>query len=1186
MKRNHKLTSSLIALLCALLIWNSSLQKTIAFASQGPSGVTATDRISFVQLDWQPDPMTQVAGYNIYRSANGFDHWKKLNQKLVISTSFVDYSAPRSELVFYRVNSVREDGEEYLSSSVTSLSTLPFATLTSLNTSQPPEIILSASGTSTISWVFDSTGWQQTFGSSLHTGDDDYAQDWSRSSGQTAGQNAYAAISGVVAKSYFSSSTYGNTVVVYDSEHGFAVRYAHLQARSVTEGQTVDAGTTIIGQVGNSGSTPDNPFNPHLHIVLYRNVTGTDGRPISFVSLSDSNSPYRAPFVFTADRVQGCASGSTTLRNRDGGPPVHPPGSLIKIASDPTVYLIDSDNQKRPITSSSVLAQLYNQSTDARTGTNFTNWVTIVAQDELDLYETGGNLSAALPGNGQPFPDGKLIGYNGEVSIVTGGGKRRPFVTESTFTGLGFKFCQVVNVSFNEYNAYPVGPPVDAMPILTVGVSLSPAAPYSVGQSISGSFTIKNVGFQSLPLQNLGIAGRFNGVPYDMNFVSTTLSPGGAYTYNSQPLQLNNTGAYEFSAAYQESNGHWAIRVPAPTGIFRVRQITVSNNVPSAPTANAATNVTSNSFTANWSSSSGATGYRLDVSTSSSFGSFVSGYQDLDVGNTTSRSVTGLNANTTYYYRVRAYNSSGTSSSSNTVTASTSTAPGGNAIYDSTFMAPKCGQPGSSCDSGALLVGRGNVSGGPETNQPNTLYNTCADSSAGTYHVDESIDSIKVSTLDGTDFASGKAVRIDVNFWAWSTTSDFLDLYYTSNAASPTWTYLATFQPAGTGAQVLTTTYQLPAGGSLQAVRAVFRYQGTASACNANSGYDDYDDLVFTLEGGGTSAVNVALTANGGVASAQNYTQDGVYPGLHFQPLYANDGVRFTSANGDRYWRDEHGLPTWLQIDFNGAKTITEVDVYTMADNYAVQSDPAPNQTFASYGVTAYDVQYWTGSNWTTVPGGSVTSNNLVGRKITFGGITTSKIRVVANATTDGVSRIVEVEAWSTTATPPPTINVALTANGGVATAQNYTQDGVYPGLHFQPLYANDGVRFTSANGDRYWRDEHGLPTWLQIDFNGAKTITEVDVYTMADNYAVQSDPAPNQTFASYGVTAYDVQYWTGSNWTTVPGGSVTSNNLVGRKITFGGITTSKIRVVANATTDGVSRIVEVEAWGNTPLGP
>src|SRR6266508_1050481 len=71
------------------------------------------------------------------------------------------------------------------------------------------------------------------------------------------------------------------------------------------------------------------------------------------------------------------------------------------------------------------------------------------------------------------------------------------------------------------------------------------------------------------------------------------------------------------------------------------------------------TPATRSSFMATWDNMAGATGYLLDVSTSSLFSSYVDGYHDFDVGSVTGRVVTGLNPGTTYYYRVRPYTAIG-----------------------------------------------------------------------------------------------------------------------------------------------------------------------------------------------------------------------------------------------------------------------------------------------------------------------------------------------------------------------------------------------------------------------------------------------------------------------------------------------------------------------------------------------
>jgi len=82
----------------------------------------------------------------------------------------------------------------------------------------------------------------------------------------------------------------------------------------------------------------------------------------------------------------------------------------------------------------------------------------------------------------------------------------------------------------------------------------------------------------------------------------------------------------------------------------------------------AATNVQQTSFTANWKApAEGADSYRVDVSTAWNFNSCVAGYQNLEVGNTTSYVVTGLMPDTTYHYRVRAVLGGSTSTDSGTI---------------------------------------------------------------------------------------------------------------------------------------------------------------------------------------------------------------------------------------------------------------------------------------------------------------------------------------------------------------------------------------------------------------------------------------------------------------------------------------------------------------------------------------
>jgi len=126
----------------------------------------------------------------------------------------------------------------------------------------------------------------------------------------------------------------------------------------------------------------------------------------------------------------------------------------------------------------------------------------------------------------------------------------------------------------------------------------------------------------------------------------------------------------------------------------------------------------------------------------------------------------------------------------------------------------------------------------------------------------------------------------------------------------------------------------------------------------------------------------------------------------------------------------------------------------------------------------------------------------------------------------------------------------------------------------------NERAGLNPGNGG-YWNDATyiGFPDWVQITFNGAKTIDHVVVYSVQDNYQNPVEPTDTTTFSLYGITDFTVQGWDGANWVTLA--TVTGNNLIKRTLSFTAYTTTQIRINLTKAIDGWSRITEIEAWGN-----
>ncbi len=179
----------------------------------------------------------------------------------------------------------------------------------------------------------------------------------------------------------------------------------------------------------------------------------------------------------------------------------------------------------------------------------------------------------------------------------------------------------------------------------------------------------------------IGVSGYYLDVSTDINFGASTFVAG----YENK--DVSNVTTYLVSGLSSGTTYYYRVRAySASTTSVNSNTITTIT-IPIAPVATDATSINTTGFTANWNSVTGATGYYLDVATDENFsaGSFVTDLENKDVSNVTSYLVTGIASGTAYYYRVRAYNTSGTSTNSNEIAVSIPMTPPGNCLnFDGT----------------------------------------------------------------------------------------------------------------------------------------------------------------------------------------------------------------------------------------------------------------------------------------------------------------------------------------------------------------------------------------------------------------------------------------------------------------------------------------------------------------------
>ncbi|MCJ7750413.1 MAG: fibronectin type III domain-containing protein, partial [Armatimonadetes bacterium] len=149
------------------------------------------------------------------------------------------------------------------------------------------------------------------------------------------------------------------------------------------------------------------------------------------------------------------------------------------------------------------------------------------------------------------------------------------------------------------------------------------------------------------------------------SFTLVATVPGDTRSFRDTGLALSTTYYYRAYASNKKGDSPYSNIASATT--------TVITTVPAAPSGLSAAEVSASQINLAWTDNAGnEDGFDIERSLSAS-----SGFAQIaTVGaNVTSYASTGLSAGTTYYHRVRAYNSAGDSAYSNTASATTTTVP-------------------------------------------------------------------------------------------------------------------------------------------------------------------------------------------------------------------------------------------------------------------------------------------------------------------------------------------------------------------------------------------------------------------------------------------------------------------------------------------------------------------------------
>jgi subtilisin family serine protease len=124
-------------------------------------------------------------------------------------------------------------------------------------------------------------------------------------------------------------------------------------------------------------------------------------------------------------------------------------GTLIKTATNPTVYLTDED----PVTKAPTRRGFTSEVAFNRTGLKW-DWITTISTSEMSVY-----VGASVIDESSPRPNGMLIQVPGDKTVwVIDAGQRRGFPTPFSLTSQNYDWSRIVSITSSELGGIASGP--------------------------------------------------------------------------------------------------------------------------------------------------------------------------------------------------------------------------------------------------------------------------------------------------------------------------------------------------------------------------------------------------------------------------------------------------------------------------------------------------------------------------------------------------------------------------------------------------------------------------------------------------------------------------------------------------------------------------------------------------------